>query len=73
MEGDDSVFDVTPSEGVNEASFLIRVKNSVALDYERIQEFNFRVRIKIKLMLVLDNNSSNVYQLFMYLSHLKFY
>ncbi|XP_035210796.1 cadherin-23-like isoform X2 [Stegodyphus dumicola] len=43
LEGDDSVFDVTPSEGVNEASFLIRVKNSQALDYERIQEFNFRI------------------------------
>ncbi|XP_042895459.1 cadherin-23 isoform X2 [Parasteatoda tepidariorum] len=43
LEGDDAVFDVTPSEGVNEASFLIRVKNSLALDYERIQEFNFRI------------------------------
>ncbi|KAG8193980.1 hypothetical protein JTE90_013674 [Oedothorax gibbosus] len=43
LEGDDSVFDVTPSQGVNEASFLIRVKNSMALDYERIQEFNFRI------------------------------
>ncbi|XP_054716346.1 cadherin-23-like [Uloborus diversus] len=43
LEGDDSVFDVTPSEGVNEASFLIRVKNSLALDYERTREFNFRI------------------------------
>lgn len=43
LEGDDGVFDVTPSEGVNEASFLIRVKNSQALDFERIQEMNFKI------------------------------
>lgn len=34
IEGDDGIFDVTPSRGINEAPFLIRVKNSSKLDYE---------------------------------------
>lgn len=32
---------MTPSTGINEATFLIRVKDSGALDYERITEMNF--------------------------------
>lgn len=34
IEGDDGIFDVTPSRGINEAPFLIRVKNSSKLDFE---------------------------------------
>lgn len=35
IEGDDGVFDVTPAKGINEAPFLIRVKDSSKLDFER--------------------------------------
>lgn len=34
IDGDDGIFDVTPSRGINEAPFLIRVKNSSKLDFE---------------------------------------
>lgn len=30
-------FDITPSEGINEASFLIRVNRTVDLDYEQVK------------------------------------
>ncbi|CAL8106930.1 unnamed protein product [Orchesella dallaii] len=40
-EGDGGVFDVTPAEGINQVSFLIRVKNPARLDYERLKEINF--------------------------------
>lgn len=41
LRNDDRVFEVTPATGINEASFLIRVKDPDALDYERINEMNF--------------------------------
>ncbi|XP_017773804.1 PREDICTED: cadherin-23 [Nicrophorus vespilloides] len=34
------IFEVTPSKAINEATFLIRVKNSSALDYEVVKRFN---------------------------------
>ncbi|XP_022239300.1 cadherin-23-like [Limulus polyphemus] len=43
LEEDNDVFEVTPSEGVNEASFLIRVKHSIPLDYERVKVMNFKI------------------------------
>jgi cadherin 23 len=36
-EGDGGVFEVTPTEGINQVSFLIRVKNPARLDYEKIR------------------------------------
>lgn len=36
IEGDGGIFDVTPFRGINEAPFLIRVKNSSKLDFEKI-------------------------------------
>lgn len=36
-EGDGGVFEVSPAEGINQVSFLIRVKNSARLDYERLK------------------------------------
>lgn len=36
IEGDNGIFDVTPFRGINEAPFLIRVKNSSKLDFEKI-------------------------------------
>ncbi|GLV38052.1 Cadherin 88C [Carabus blaptoides fortunei] len=41
LRNDDRVFDVTPATGINEASFLIRVREAEALDYERTSEMNF--------------------------------
>lgn len=35
IEGDGGVFEVTPSQGINDASFLIRVKNPAKLDFEQ--------------------------------------
>lgn len=37
LEGDGGMFDVTPPEGVNFASFLLRVRNPALLDYEKIK------------------------------------
>ncbi|OAD57365.1 Cadherin-23 [Eufriesea mexicana] len=46
IEGDDGIFDVTPSRGINEAPFLIRVKNSSKLDFEVRSEVNFTLIAK---------------------------
>lgn len=35
IEDDDGVFEVTPRQGINEASFLIRVKDSSRIDFEK--------------------------------------
>lgn len=37
IEGDNGIFDITPHKGVNEASFLIRVKDASKLDYEQMK------------------------------------
>lgn len=39
IEGDNGIFDITPNRGVNEASFLIRVKDTSKLDYEQMKGF----------------------------------
>jgi hypothetical protein len=36
IEGDRGIFEVTPPKGINEASFLIRVKDPSRLDFEKI-------------------------------------
>ncbi|KAL1424749.1 hypothetical protein MTO96_019894 [Rhipicephalus appendiculatus] len=43
LQEDNGVFDVTPAIGVNEASFMIRVKNPDYLDYERVKVMNFKI------------------------------
>lgn len=40
-DGDADMFEVTPGEGINEASFSIRVRDSEQLDYERLKVANF--------------------------------
>ena len=40
-----TVFDVSPERVLNEASVLIRVANSSALDYERVTQYTFYVSI----------------------------
>ncbi|XP_035709581.1 cadherin-23-like isoform X3 [Folsomia candida] len=42
-DGDGGIFEVTPSEGINHVSFLIRVKNPARLDYEKMKEINFTI------------------------------
>lgn len=46
IEGDGGIFEVTPSRGINEAPFLIRVKNSAELDFERRSIINFTLIAK---------------------------
>lgn len=36
LDGDYGIFEVTPHRGVNDASFLIRVKDPSRLDYEEV-------------------------------------
>lgn len=40
------MFEVTPFKGINEASFLIRVNDPAALDYERVTVMNFSLVAK---------------------------
>ncbi|XP_011144581.1 cadherin-23 [Harpegnathos saltator] len=46
IEGDGGMFDVTPSRGINEAPFLIRVKDSSKFDFEKISVVNFTLVAK---------------------------
>lgn len=46
LDGDDGVFEVTPAIGINEASFLIRVKEPSKLDYEKVHSLNFSLIAK---------------------------
>ncbi|XP_057660172.1 cadherin-23 [Diorhabda carinulata] len=46
VKGDVDAFDVTPSKVVNEATFMIRVKNSSLLDYENSKRFNLTLGAK---------------------------
>lgn len=40
------MFDITPTKAVNEATFMIRVRNNSLLDYERIKSINLTVVAK---------------------------
>ncbi|CAG9827600.1 unnamed protein product [Diabrotica balteata] len=46
IKGGGDAFDVTPSKAVNEATFMIRVKNSTTLDFERIKRINLTLVAK---------------------------
>ncbi|XP_011305109.1 cadherin-23 [Fopius arisanus] len=46
VDGDGGVFDITPSRGINEAPFLIRVKNPKKLDFEQTSIINFTLIAK---------------------------
>lgn len=41
IEEDGGIFEVTPHQGINDASFLIRVKDPSKLDFEQINVVNF--------------------------------
>ncbi|CAG9863718.1 unnamed protein product [Phyllotreta striolata] len=46
IKGGGDSFDITPSKAVNEATFMIRVKNSSSIDYERTKKFNLTIVAK---------------------------
>ncbi|OXU32081.1 hypothetical protein TSAR_007838 [Trichomalopsis sarcophagae] len=46
IEGDQGIFEVSPTQGINEAPFLIRVKNPSKLDFEQITVVNFTLAAK---------------------------
>ncbi|KAL2733633.1 cadherin-23 [Vespula maculifrons] len=46
IEGGNGIFDVTPSRGINEVPFIIRVKNSSELDFEKRSVVNFTLIAK---------------------------
>ncbi|KAF5304330.1 hypothetical protein FQA39_LY09709 [Lamprigera yunnana] len=52
IKGSNNIFEVTPSKVINEATFIIRVKNSSYLDYEKTTRINFTLVAK---EVVLDN------------------
>ncbi len=42
IEEDDGVCDITPHKSINEASFLIRVKDASKLDYKHVKGMFFK-------------------------------
>ncbi|GLH04217.1 Cadherin-87A [Gryllus bimaculatus] len=46
LDGDKGIFEVTPPKGINEASFLIRVKDPTKLDFEKLTFLNFSIIAK---------------------------
>ncbi|XP_015840656.1 cadherin-23 isoform X2 [Tribolium castaneum] len=46
VKGASDVFEITPTKAINEATFMIRVKNSTFLDYEKIKTINFTLVAK---------------------------
>lgn len=48
QQGRNGYFDITPSEGINEASFLIRVNRTADLDYELVKGINLSIPITYK-------------------------
>ncbi|XP_037943445.1 cadherin-23-like [Teleopsis dalmanni] len=43
LDPQNDIFEIVPALAVNEANFIIRVKNSEAIDYERMKEINFTI------------------------------
>lgn len=40
------MFEISPTKAINEATFMIKVKNSSALDYEKVKMINFTLVAK---------------------------
>ena len=53
------VFDVVPATVLNEATLLIRVKNSSALDYERVRVIEFQVQCRYLIPAPVDRTSAS--------------
>ncbi|KAK9884479.1 hypothetical protein WA026_007322 [Henosepilachna vigintioctopunctata] len=46
VKGASEIFEISPTKAINEATFMIKVKNASALDYERIRRINFTLIAK---------------------------
>jgi cadherin 23 len=46
LEDDDNMFEVTPSMGINDATFMIRVKDQNRIDFEQNKVINFTIVAK---------------------------
>lgn len=53
LEEDNGIFEVTPHRGINDASFLIRVKDPTKLDYEKINGISFFILSTLFLLFFL--------------------
>jgi hypothetical protein len=54
IEGDRGIFEVTPSKGINEASFLIRVKDPTRLDFEKVTGKCWKENYKLNIAVLLE-------------------
>ncbi|XP_062536316.1 cadherin-23 isoform X2 [Armigeres subalbatus] len=46
LEPNNGLFEITPSRAVNEATFVLRVKDPVLLDYEKVKSMNFTIHAR---------------------------
>lgn len=53
IEGDRGIFEVTPPKGINEASFLIRVKDPTRLDFEKVTGNYYKENYKLNVAILL--------------------
>uniref|UniRef100_T1IXK9 Cadherin domain-containing protein n=1 Tax=Strigamia maritima TaxID=126957 RepID=T1IXK9_STRMM len=60
VEGENGMFDVSPHEGINEVTFLIRVKNSSLLDYEKTKKVDFKIVAREVVASGAKSSSANV-------------
>jgi hypothetical protein len=56
IEGDQGIFEVTPPKGINEASFLIRVKDPTRLDFEKVTGKCCKEKYKLICIIKDDRN-----------------
>jgi hypothetical protein len=54
IEGDQGIFEVTPPKGINEASFLIRVKDPTRLDFEKVTGKCCKIKYKLICIIIED-------------------
>ena len=52
------VFEVFPSSALNEANLVLRVKNSSALDYEKVTKYTFDVSIFLEFLFKIKEPNS---------------
>jgi hypothetical protein len=57
IEGDRGIFDVTPPKGINEASFLIRVKDPARLDFEKVTSEYCKTSYKLNVAASLNRKT----------------
>jgi cadherin-related family protein 2 len=46
LDPPNDIFDISPKRSLNEATFIIRVRNPKLLDYEKIKVLNFTIVAK---------------------------